>query len=211
MQRARSEDLNTSEKRSLSERAILLVVSLGACLASNPMVAEPPTNSSARRQPLCDLGPLRSRWSRQHRHSSKADAWRPYWAVKSIVATHNPPANRFGSEGPSPNNYFADELIAEGKATDVVLLKCSGASPRRGLAHRHQGGDRFPQGCAKRVKYAVETWRLKLSRSCNLLFAGDATDELKARDFPDNYKKFASASPLRASIVSCMVIVESLL
>ena len=41
---------------------------------------------------------------------------------------HNPPANTFGSRGPSPNNYFADQLISEGKASDVVLLEC-GAAP----------------------------------------------------------------------------------
>ena len=118
------------------------------------------------------------------------------WALKfkgsGLTQTQNPPANTFGSGGPSPNNYFAEELIKEGKATDVALLKCSGAVSGQDWRIGIKGPIDALVKCAQRVKYAVEVFKLELSGGVTYCCAGDGLDEGKARAFPENYKMLIS-------------------
>ena len=118
------------------------------------------------------------------------------WAIKrgaagKIKHRQSPPANTFGGHGPSPNNYFADELIAEGKANHVVLLKCPGGGERWQVGIK--GAINDLNECTQMVKHAVEVLKLKLSGGVTYCCAGDALDEKKARAFSDNYKELVSA------------------
>lgn len=179
------------ETRDLGARKYLIAILLGCCVASNPSIAAqqlPPSgaklyvvwgHSEAGGHDKLETAPALS-------HGAHI------WAAKDNELTYDPPANTFGSKGPSPNNFFADEIIAEGKATDVVLLKCSGAKPGQDWRIGIQGSINSLSGCAKKVKYAVETWKLKLSGAVTYCCAGDALDEQKARNFPDNYQTFVS-------------------
>lgn len=119
------------------------------------------------------------------------------WALKfktsGLTQTRNPPANTFGSRGPSPNTYFADELIKEGKATDVVLLKCSGAVPGQDWRIGIKGEIDALDKCMRSVSYAVDTLKLRLSGGITYCCAGDALEEGKARAFPGNYRTLVSS------------------
>jgi len=114
------------------------------------------------------------------------------WAVTGrSELKHNPPANTFDGRGPTPNNYFADELITQGKATDVVLMKCTVQVKdwRIGITNAI---DALPR-CVEKVKRIVDAYNLKLSGGLTYCCAGDGLDEEKARTFPANYEKLVSA------------------
>ena len=119
------------------------------------------------------------------------------WALKfktgGPTQTQNPPANTFGSSGPGPNSYFADELIKEGKAKDVVLLKCSGGIPGQDWRVGIKGAIYALDKCTRNVKYAVEAMKLRLSGGITYCCAGDALKEEQARAFPENYSKLISS------------------
>ena len=131
--------------------------------------------------------------------ASNLEHGRAIWAMKlehgddvgKIKPRQSPPANTFGGHGPSPNNYFADELIAEGKANHVVLLKCPGGG--EGWKAGIKGAIKDLNECTQMVNYAVEVLKLKLSGGVTYCCAGDALDEKKARAFADNYKELVSA------------------
>jgi hypothetical protein len=167
---------------------------VGACIASSPSVAA----SQQSPPPGAQLYVI---WGHSeaggHDSGSLESAPTPthgdhIWALEhNFSQTQNPPPNTFGSRGPSPNTYFADELINEGKATNVVLLKCSGATGqdwRIGI----KGAIDSLEKCTQRVKYAVEALKLKLSGGITYCCAGDALEEGKARAFADNYKRLIS-------------------
>src|SRR4029078_2596485 len=138
------------ETRDLGARKYLMGILLGCCVASNPSIAAqqlPPSgaklyvvwgHSEAGGHDKLETAPALS-------HGDHI------WADKDKELTYDPPANTFGSKGPSPNNFFADEIIAEGKATDVVLLKCSGAKPGQDWRIGIQGSIDSLSGCAKKV------------------------------------------------------------
>jgi len=113
--------------------------------------------------------------------------------MSSARLKQNPPANTFGSEGPSPNNYFADELVSEAKATDVVLLKCFGHMPGQDWRVGISGAIDALQKCKSKVQYAIDTWGLKLAGGVTYCCAGDALDEESARAFSDKYQTFVAA------------------
>lgn len=117
------------------------------------------------------------------------------WALKiwkdgRLDQTQNPPPNTFASRGPSPSSYFADQLISDGKAASVAVMKCPG------------GGDNWRVGikgkldtltkCVERVKRALDLG-YELSGGLTFCCAGDAIEEGKARSFADNYKELLTA------------------
>ena len=119
--------------------------------------------------------------------------WALEFKTSGLTQTQSPPANPFGSSGPSPISYFADELIKEGKAKDVVLLKCSGGIPGQDWRVGINGAIYALDKCTRNVKYAVEAMKLRLSGGVTFCCAGDALKEEQARAFPENYRKLISS------------------
>jgi hypothetical protein len=71
-------------------------------------------------------------------------------------AEQDPPANTFGSDGPSPHNHFADELITEGRqpmsSCSNVRGRAAGKDWRIGI----KGAIETLEACQQKVNYALE-------------------------------------------------------